>query len=73
MKSEVIPNAVPADIRSQSLRILRCTARALASSPGGLQFKAGARPWLDAVSDAWPGGITAARRCQPTVFQTAGD
>jgi hypothetical protein len=29
------------------LRILRCTAKAMASGPGGLRFKAGTRPWLD--------------------------
>ncbi len=34
----------------QCLRILRCTAQALANSPGGLRFKAGTRPWLDALS-----------------------
>lgn len=36
----------------QCLRILRCTAQALANSPGGLRFKAGTQPWLDALSDA---------------------
>lgn len=35
----------------QCLRILRCTAQALANSPGGLRFKAGTQPWLDALSD----------------------
>jgi hypothetical protein len=35
----------------QCLRILRCTAHALANSPGGLRFKAGTQPWLDALSD----------------------
>ena len=35
----------------QCLRILRCTAPALASSPGGLRFKAGTQPWLDALSE----------------------
>lgn len=39
------------DLEQQCLRVLRCTARALASSPGGLRFKAGTRPWLDALSD----------------------
>lgn len=33
----------------QCLRILRCTARALANSPGGLRFKVGTQPWLDAL------------------------
>lgn len=36
-------------VDSQRLRILRCTARAMASSPGGLRFKAGTRPWLDGL------------------------
>jgi len=35
----------------QCLRILRCTANALANSPGGLRFKAGTQPWLDALSE----------------------
>lgn len=37
------------DIDQQRLRILRCTARAMASSPGGLRFKAGTRPWLEGL------------------------
>jgi len=39
------------DFEQQCLRILRCTAHALANSPGGLRFKAGTRPWLDALSE----------------------
>jgi hypothetical protein len=39
------------DFEQQCLRILRCTAQALANSPGGLRFKAGTQPWLDALSD----------------------
>ena len=35
----------------QCLRILRCTAQALANSPGGLRFKAGTQPWLDVLSE----------------------
>lgn len=38
------------DLNRQCLRILRCTAHAMASSPGGLRFKAGTRPWLDGLS-----------------------
>ena len=38
------------DFDAQCLRVLRCTAHALANSPGGLRFKAGTRPWLDAIS-----------------------
>ena len=39
------------DFEQQCLRILRCTAHALANSPGGLRFKAGTQPWLDALSE----------------------
>jgi len=34
------------NIQAQILRVLMCTARLLANSPGGLRFKAGTRPWL---------------------------
>lgn len=37
------------DLDGQRLRILRCTAHAMASTPGGLRFKAGTRPWLDGL------------------------
>lgn len=37
------------DFEQQCLRVLRCTAQALANSPGGLRFQAGTRPWLDAL------------------------
>ncbi len=40
------------ELDTQRLRILRCTAKAMASSPGGLRFRAGTRPWLEGV----PGG-----------------
>ncbi|MES2949940.1 MAG: hypothetical protein V4858_15465 [Pseudomonadota bacterium] len=39
------------DFEQQCLRVLRCTAQALANSPGGLRFKAGTQPWLDALSE----------------------
>ncbi|MBW8720572.1 MAG: hypothetical protein JF626_01270 [Polaromonas sp.] len=42
------------DLNKQCLRILRCTAQALANSPGGLRFKAGTRPWLEGLSNARP-------------------
>jgi hypothetical protein len=45
------------NFNQQCLRILRCTAKALASSPGGLRFKPGARPWLE--------GLQNVRRLQP--------
>ena len=34
------------ELELQRLRILRCTAQAMASGPGGLRFRAGSRPWL---------------------------
>src|SRR5665647_59160 len=61
------------DLGTQCLRILRCTARALASSPGGLRFKAGTRPWLDGLSNAWPAGAAASSRRTPGVLQAIGD
>ncbi|MGH8830039.1 MAG: hypothetical protein ACREXV_02990 [Polaromonas sp.] len=42
------------DLDKQRLRILRCTAEAMASSPGGLRFKAGARPWLEGLTSGRP-------------------
>ncbi|MGV8805354.1 MAG: hypothetical protein ACWA6Y_10380 [Polaromonas sp.] len=43
------------DVEQQRLRILRCTAQAMVSSPGGLRFKAGTRPWLDGLVVGAPG------------------
>lgn len=40
------------ELDKQRLRILRCTAHAMASSPGGLRFKAGTRPWLEGLTVA---------------------
>lgn len=37
------------DFEGQRLRILRCTAQAMASSPGGLRFKPGSRHWLEGL------------------------
>ena len=37
------------DLNKQVLRVLRCSAHALATSPGGLRFKAGTRPWLEGL------------------------
>jgi hypothetical protein len=36
--------------QSNSLRILRCTAHAMASGPGGLRFVPGDKPWLEGLS-----------------------
>ena len=37
------------EFNKQVLRVLHCSALALASSPGGLRFKAGTRPWLEGL------------------------
>ena len=42
-------------VELQLLRILRCTARVMASTPGGLVFSPGARPWLDGLTLSHPG------------------
>ena len=34
------------DIEQQCIRVLRCTAQALAAGAGGLRFRPGSRPWL---------------------------
>ena len=46
------------DLSLQCLRVLRCTAHAMANSPGGLRFKAGTRPWLEGLPMSAPA-------CQP--------
>ncbi len=38
------------DFDAQCVRILRCTAQALANTPGGLRFKPGTQPWLDQLA-----------------------
>ena len=42
-------NTANHDLDRERLRILRCTAHAMASSPGGLRFRPGTRPWLDGL------------------------
>lgn len=51
MSDAVVAKRGAFEFEQQCLRILRCTARSLANSPGGLRFRAGTRPWLDAISD----------------------
>ena len=41
-------------LENERLRILRCTAKAMANSPGGLRFVAGTRPWLDGLAGGVP-------------------
>ena len=53
-----VAGAILHDLDKQRLRILRCTAHAMASSPGGLRFKAGTRPWLEGL----PVGLNASAR-----------
>jgi hypothetical protein len=36
--------------QSNILRILRCTAHAMANGPGGLHFVPGDKPWLEGLS-----------------------
>lgn len=55
-------SAIRQDLDQQRLRILRCTAHAMASSPGGLRFKAGTRPWLEGLP---VGRTSSARRNDP--------
>ena len=34
----------------QCLRVLACTAKAMVTSPGGLRFQEGTRPWLEGLA-----------------------
>lgn len=61
------------DLNKQCLRILRCTAEALANSPGGLRFKAGTRPWLEGLSNARPMLAAGLGRRDKAVSLAAGD
>lgn len=61
------------DFNLQCLRILRCTAKAMASSPGGLRFKAGTRPWLEGLSVARPVLATRSGRRFEAAPLTVGD
>lgn len=61
------------DLNKQCLRILRCTAQALANSPGGLRFKAGTRPWLEGLSNARPALIAGLGRRGKAVSLATGD
>jgi len=61
------------DLNQQCLRILRCTAQALVSSPGGLRFKAGTRPWLEGLSNARPALIASMGRRNKVASPAASD
>jgi hypothetical protein len=61
------------DLNKQCLRILRCTAQALANSPGGLRFKAGTRPWLEGLSNARPALMAGLGRRGKAVSLAAAD
>jgi hypothetical protein len=62
------PGAAHHTVYEQCLRILRCTAKAMASSPGGLRFKAGTRPWLEGLENITRGRGTPAL---PTIGDAA--
>ena len=61
------------DFNHQCLRILRCTAKAMANSPGGLRFKAGTRPWLEGLSVVRPVLVTCSGRLLESNRLTADD
>ena len=61
------------DFNQQCLRILRCTAKAMANSPGGLRFKAGTRPWLEGLSAARPALAACSKRQPEAALLTASD
>ena len=61
------------DLNKQCLRILRCTAQALANSPGGLRFKAGTRPWLEGLSNGPALMAGLGRRGKAAVSLATGD
>jgi hypothetical protein len=57
------------ELDRQRLRILRCTAQAMASSPGGLRFKAGTQPWLDGISTGGPAFLQLSRAQHQAALQ----
>lgn len=59
------------DLDRQRLRILRCTAQAMASSPGGLRFKAGTQPWLDGIATGGSGFLQVGRPQHKAALQGA--
>ena len=58
------------EFNKQVLRVLHCSALALATSPGGLRFKAGTRPWLEGLQPSVRilHSPAAGRRVQATVL-----
>ncbi|MEO7399936.1 MAG: hypothetical protein ABIV07_04095 [Polaromonas sp.] len=60
------------DLDKQRLRILRCTAQAMASGPGGLRYRAGTRPWLDGLP-VGRGAAGPAGRCANAASAAAAD
>jgi hypothetical protein len=50
---QICPLAEPyisSSFQTNILRILHCTAQAMANGPGGLHFVPGAKPWLEGLS-----------------------
>jgi hypothetical protein len=66
-----VASAIFHDLDKQRLRILRCTAKAMASSPGGLRFQAGTRPWLEGILDDLPASSRLDGRRRTTVLLPA--
>jgi hypothetical protein len=68
--------AAPHDLDKQRLcilRIMRCTAKAMASGPGGLRFESGTRPWLVGLAEGLPALSTASGQSGNPSSQAAND
>jgi hypothetical protein len=61
------------DLDTQRLRILRCTAQAMASSPGGLRFKPGTRPWLEGILISRPASSRLINPCSTGITRFAAN
>ena len=65
-------SAILHELDKQRLRILRCTAHAMASSPGGLRFKAGTRPWLEGLPAGRNAGVRRNETCGEAGMRRVG-
>ena len=68
-----VVSAVIHDLDTQRLRILRCTAQAMASSPGGLRFKPGTRPWLEGILISRPASSRLNSPCSTAISRFAAN
>lgn len=66
-------SALMHELDKQRLRILRCTAQAMASGPGGLRYEAGTRPWLDGLPIGRPAAASSTSRRAIAVSVSAAD